>query len=45
MKGEGQDGGPRSKRLKRMVKERILLTKVPGEVEYIRVGFAVTFAP
>lgn len=45
LKGEGQDRGPRSKRLKRTGKERILLTNVPGEVENIRVGCAVTFAP
>ena len=45
LKGEGQDRGPRSKRLKRTGKERILLTNVPGEVENIRVVCAVTFAP
>ena len=40
-----QDRGPRSKRTQRMAKERMLLTKVPGEVECIRVGTAMTRAP
>jgi len=43
--GGGQDRGPRSKRIQRMGKERILLTKVPGEVECIRVDTAMTLAP
>ena len=34
-----------SKRILRMGKETILLTKVPGEVEYISMGTAVTLAP
>ena len=43
--GGGQDGGPRAKRIQRMGQERILLTKVPGEVECVRVDTAVTLAP